>query len=166
MPAAEQLKPLLLGPPVWTLAAAESLTCGHVQARIGSVSGASGYFLGGITAYTLDEKVRHLGVTREHAAANACVSEQVAREMARGACLLFGSDLAVATTGFAEQPPPGRGVGPFAWWAIAHHVGGGWVERSGRIEMTAATRVEVQAAVADGVLSQLIEYVGEARRGR
>ncbi len=59
-----ELKPLLLQAPRLSLAVAESLTCGQVQARIGAVSGASDYFLGGVTAYSLDEKVRLLGVNR------------------------------------------------------------------------------------------------------
>ena len=44
-----------------TLAVAESLTCGHLQALVGSVSGASDFFCGGVTAYNIDQKVRHLG---------------------------------------------------------------------------------------------------------
>ena len=45
-----------------TIAVAESLTSGHRQALIGSVSGASKVFRGGIIAYMLEQKVRHLGV--------------------------------------------------------------------------------------------------------
>ncbi|MBI3885526.1 MAG: CinA family protein [Opitutae bacterium] len=55
-----ELKRLLLREPRLTLAVAESLTCGHVQARIGEAAGASGYFLGGVTAYALEEKVKLL----------------------------------------------------------------------------------------------------------
>ena len=40
--AIEDLKPLMLAKPVLTVAVAESLTSGHLQALIGSVSGASG----------------------------------------------------------------------------------------------------------------------------
>ena len=97
-----ELKPLFLQKPRLTLAVAESLTCGHVQARVGAISGASEFFLGGITAYTLDQKVAHLGVNRAAAKRVDCVSAAVAREMARGACQLFGSDLGLATTGYAE----------------------------------------------------------------
>jgi nicotinamide-nucleotide amidase len=61
------LAPLFLAKPRLTLAVAESLTCGQVQAKIGTVAGASRYFLGGITAYSLAQKVRHLGVNRAHA---------------------------------------------------------------------------------------------------
>ena len=86
------LKELLLRAPRLTLAVAESLTAGQVQARIASVSGSSGYFLGGITAYTLEQKVRHLGVDRAAADPVDCVSAKVAEEMAAGAIRLFGSD--------------------------------------------------------------------------
>ena len=47
---ARDLKSLLLRKPRWSLAVAESLTCGHVQARVGEISGASNFFQGGITA--------------------------------------------------------------------------------------------------------------------
>ncbi len=50
--AAVELKELMLRAPRRTLAVAESLTAGHVQARVASIAGASGYFLGGVTAYT------------------------------------------------------------------------------------------------------------------
>ena len=79
---AAELKPLLLGPPPLTLAVAESLTAGHVQARIAAVSGASAYFLGGVTAYALAQKVALLGVDRAAAERVNCVSADVARQTA------------------------------------------------------------------------------------
>jgi len=48
------LKELLLREPRLTLAVAESLTCGRLQARIGAIPGASEFFRGGVTAYALD----------------------------------------------------------------------------------------------------------------
>ncbi len=149
--------------PVLTLAAAESLTGGRLQAAITAVSGASGYFLGGITAYTLDEKVRLLGVKRAAAARVDCVSAEVAAQMARGAASLFGADLAVATTGYAE-PATERGVdAPFAHWAIAHRV---TARRrrllAGRIVCPGLKRTEVQAAVAEAVLAELVVYLRSA----
>ncbi len=136
----------MLREPRRTLAVAESVTCGHLQARIGAISGASEFFLGGITTYTLDEKVKHLGVKRAAAKAVNSVSAGVAEQMARGACALFGSDFALATTGYAEpfglaqgrpfddkpsrtaqgRPSACREVNvtaPFAWWALAHMQG-------------------------------------------
>ncbi len=162
-PGAE-LKKLMRRKPRLTLAAAESLTCGHVQAAIGAVSGASEYFLGGVTAYSLAQKVRLLGVNRAHARRVNCVSQRVAVEMARGACDRFGADLAVATTGYAE---PNRAEGiktPLAWWTVCHRRRGGRETIiSGLIEVPGATRAQVQERVAAEVLGQLVTYLREFR---
>jgi len=160
---AEELKALLGRKPVLTLAAAESLTAGHVQARIAAASGSSAYFLGGITAYSLDQKVRWLGVNRAHARRVDCVSQRVAVEMAAGAAVRFGADLAVATTGYAE-PSRARGVKvPLAWWAICHRRRSGAEILSGMVEVPSAGRTEVQARVAETVLRELVAYVRELR---
>ena len=83
------LKSLMGAPGRRTLAVAESMTCGHLQANIGAISGASGFFLGGMTAYTVDQKVRHLGVRRVAARRVNSVSAGVAGEMSRGVCLFL-----------------------------------------------------------------------------
>lgn len=164
-PAAE-LKELLLRAPRWTVAAAESLTAGHVQAAIGAVSGASNYFRGGMTAYSLEQKVGLLGVDRAAAEASHCVSQAVAEQMARGACALFGADVGVATTGYAE-PDPARSAGvPHAWWAVWHVLPTGrTARRSGLIEVPGAARTQVQATVAAAALVQLVNYLRSARAG-
>ena len=101
------------------VAAAESLSVGHVQAALGRIGGASAYFAGGVTCYTIPSKVRLLGVDAAHASEVNAVSARVAEEMARGVCRLFDADLGVATTGYAE-PDPARGVTTsFAWVAVA-----------------------------------------------
>jgi nicotinamide-nucleotide amidase len=102
----------------WTLCVAESVTVGRLQSLIGSLSGASDFFEGGITVYNLEQKVRHLGVDRDEANATNCVSPKVCRQMSRGACTLFQADVAIATTGYAE-PDPNCGVEhPFAYVSI------------------------------------------------
>jgi nicotinamide-nucleotide amidase len=162
---AVELHALLRRPPVLTLAVAESLTCGHVQAAIGAVSGASEYFLGGVTAYSLAAKVRLLGVNRAHARSVNCVSQRVAVEMARGACIRFGADIAVATTGYAE---PSRADGirvPLAWWALCHvRRGGRATIISGLVDLPGATRLQAQERVAREVLTQLVAYLREGRQ--
>jgi nicotinamide-nucleotide amidase len=173
----DELKTRLLRKPRRTLAVAESMTCGHLQARIGAISGASEFFLGGITAYTLDEKVRHLGVKRAAAKGVNSVSAEVAEQMARGACALFGSDFALATTGYAEPfdlaqggpfdrpPAEGKITAPFAWWALAHAQGsrsgrgGKFIVRSGRIAGPGLARVAMQEFVAERALAELVEYL-------
>jgi nicotinamide-nucleotide amidase len=160
-----ELKQLMLTKPRLTLAVAESLTCGHVQALIGVISGASNFFVGGLTAYSLDQKVRHLGVDRKTARRVNCVSADVAEQMARGATALFGSDLAVATTGYAE-PSKAEGVGdPLAWWALAHRRRGRFVAvRNGRVECPGASRADAQMMVAEAVVAELVAYLRELRR--
>jgi nicotinamide-nucleotide amidase len=165
MDVAQELKKLLLREPRRTLAVAESITCGHLQARIGAIPGASEFFLGGITAYTLDEKVKHLGVKRAAAKAVNSVSAAVAEQMARGACALFGSDLALATTGYAEPSAKGKITAPFAWWALAHAPGsrsgrgGKIIVRSGRIDGPGLARVAMQELVAERALAELVGYL-------
>ena len=96
----------LLAPPgggqsLITVATAESLTGGNVSARITAISGSSGYFLGGIVAYSNAAKASLLGVSEETLATRGAVSVECAREMAEGARRAFGADVAVATTGIA-----------------------------------------------------------------
>jgi nicotinamide-nucleotide amidase len=168
---ARELKALMLAGSGQKLAVAESLTCGRVQSRVGEISGASAYFLGGITAYTLAEKVRHLGVDATAAGRVNSVSAEVAEQMARGVCQLFDADLGVATTGYAEPDSAWKVREPFAWWALAHRQratragarSARWVQiRSGRIECPGATRLDTQLIVADAVLTELVGYLRES----
>ncbi len=146
---------------------AESLTGGRVQARCTAHSGASDFFRGGVTAYTLDVKVQHLGVDRRLAETTQCVSSQVAEQMALGVCRLLRTDIGLATTGWAE-PVLERGVEtPFAWWALVHHRSAReiYVESS-RIEVPHASRVDVQCQVADAVVERLREYLHGIRTSK
>ena len=155
-----RLKPLMLGGATGanlTLAVAESLTCGNLQARIGAISGASNFFLGGITAYTLEQKIRHLGVTRELAAPVNCVSGQVAIAMAQGARRLFAADIALATTGYAEPDPAQAIARPFAWIALAAAAG---KTLARRIDCPAALpRVAVQQHIAAAASDMLLDFL-------
>jgi len=158
--AAQALKTLCLREPSLKLAVAESMTGGRVQAAITAVSGASGYFVGGITAYTLDQKVKLLGVKRTAAARVDCVSAEVAVQMARGAAKLFGADIALATTGYAEPAPANQVEDPFAYWAFAHRVTARrWRTVAGRIVCPGMTRTQTQDAVASAVLAELAGYL-------
>jgi nicotinamide-nucleotide amidase len=155
-----ELKSLLLRGPRLTLAVAESLTCGRIQARIGAISGASEFFLGGITAYSLEEKVRHLGVDRAAASTVNSVSRAVAEQMARGVCVLFGADLGIATTGYAEPSPQWNIDEPFAWWGLARrHTTGTFDTLSGRVDCTGLSRVDVQERAAGAALDALVGWV-------
>jgi len=157
--APADLKSLLLAAPGRPrLAVAESMSGGRLQASITEIPGASGFFLGGVTAYTLAQKVGLLGVDQAHAAAVNCVSERVAGEMALGACRLFRADLALATTGYAEPSPADGVADPFAWIALAAAtVAEPKLVRVLRVDCSGCSRTEAQAKVADAALSLLIE---------
>lgn len=161
---AAHLKKAMLQRPRLTLAVAESLTAGHLQAHIASVSGASEFFLGGVTAYSLEQKVKLLGVNRAHARRTDCVSQRVAAEMAYGAMQLFGSDLGAATTGYAE---PNRAAGvraPMAWWAICQRLKSGRLMlNAGTVEVPGANRTEAQARIAEDVVGLLVAHIAAWR---
>lgn len=148
----------------WTLAVAESLTSGNVQAAIGAISGASTFFLGGITTYTIEQKVRHLGVDEHHARAVNAVSARVALEMARGVTELFGAAVGVGTTGYAE-PYPQAGIStPFAHFAVYHRLlqpGAEPFIHSGRVQGDPdVERLQMQRLVTAAVLAALQHSLG------
>jgi nicotinamide-nucleotide amidase len=160
------LRDLMLREPRLTLGVAESLTCGRLQARIGAISGASDFFVGGVTAYCLEQKVRLLGVDRAEADAVNSVSARVAEQMALGACVLFGSDLGAATTGYAEPSPRWSVEEPFAWWAVAERRrGGDYAVASGRVECPGMGRVEVQERVASAAFDAISGWLRERAAG-
>ena len=94
-------------------ATAESCTGGLVSAAITSVSGSSDVFEMGVCSYANRIKQEVLGVTAEALEKYGAVSEQVAKEMARGVMERSGSDFGVSTTGIAgpsggtEEKPVG-----------------------------------------------------------
>ena len=98
-----------------TLSTAESCTGGRIAAAITARSGASRYFQGGVVAYQNEVKERMLGVPHEMIETYGVVSRQVAERMVVGACQLFGTDYALASTGYAE-PWEGHEVEIWVAW--------------------------------------------------
>ncbi len=89
-----------------SLALAESLTGGLIASRLVNVPGASQWFRGGVVSYASAVKFDLLGVTP-----GPVVSARAAQEMALGARLLLGSDVALSVTGVAG-PDEQDGQGP------------------------------------------------------
>lgn len=84
-----------------TLASAESCTGGLVAKLVTDISGSSEVFSGGVVSYSNEVKIKLLGVSPDTLSSYGAVSEDTAREMALGARLAVGSDIAVSTTGIA-----------------------------------------------------------------
>ncbi|MGM9680146.1 MAG: CinA family protein [Eubacteriales bacterium] len=84
-----------------TVTAAESCTGGLLASRLTSVSGASNVFPGSAVTYSAMVKERLIGVPDAVIQRDGVVSVACAREMAKGARMLFHTDLAVGITGWA-----------------------------------------------------------------
>jgi nicotinamide-nucleotide amidase len=126
----QQVAALLRGPPLRTLAVAESCTGGLMAARITDAPGSSEYFLGGVVPYANLAKSELVGVPDELIERHGAVSVEVARALAEGAMARFDAGVGVGITGVAG---PGGGsdekpVGLVCFCVAAR--AGGRMERS------------------------------------
>ena len=96
----EILKELLLQKGL-TISSAESCTGGQISRLLTSISGSSAYFSGGVCTYKTDMKTHVLNVDKDIIQQFSVVSEEVAKAMSEGCQTLFGTDIAVSTTGVA-----------------------------------------------------------------
>lgn len=97
----------LLGPPVRTVATAESCTGGLMAGRLTDRAGSSEYVLGGVTVYSNEAKVALAGVPESLISGFGAVSPEVAAALADGAVARFGADVGIGITGIAG---PGGGT--------------------------------------------------------
>jgi nicotinamide-nucleotide amidase len=97
----EMVARLLLGPPLRTVAVAESCTGGLMAARLTERPGSSAYVLGGVTAYSNEAKVAFADVPPELIERFGAVSPEVGRALAAGAVSRFGASLGIGITGIA-----------------------------------------------------------------
>ncbi|NDJ76541.1 MAG: nicotinamide-nucleotide amidohydrolase family protein [Chloroflexi bacterium] len=138
-----------------TLALAESCTGGLVAKRLTDVPGSSNYLIGGMVAYDNTVKCQFLGVREETLTEHGAVSETVAQQMARGARVMFGTDLAVSITGIAG-PGGGSADKPIGLTFVGlNALTGTWVRR---FEF-AGSRAEVRQAASDAALQIVLDYL-------
>jgi PncC family amidohydrolase len=137
------------------LAVAESCTGGLVGHRITNVPGSSEYFLGGVTAYAYEAKVKLLGVSWDTLTRYGAVSRETVLEMARGARTALEADIGVSVSGIAG---PGGGM-------PEKPVGLTWIGLSAsgcedaRSFVFPGNRLEVKEQAAEQALSLLNEYL-------
>ncbi len=103
-----------------TIAVAESVTAGYLQAALSIADNALQFFQGGITAYNIGQKCRHLHIDPIYALSCNCVSEKVANEMAINVTKSFISDWGMAITGYASKVPEMSINSLFAYYAICY----------------------------------------------
>ncbi|HEY4718039.1 MAG TPA: CinA family protein [Anaerolineales bacterium] len=102
------------------LAVAESCTGGLIGHRVTNVAGSSTYYVGSVTAYAYEAKVRLLGVTWENLEKHGAVSAETVAEMARGIRRALAADVGIAVSGIAGPGGgmPGKPVG-LVWIAVS-----------------------------------------------
>ncbi|AZA54903.1 CinA family protein [Chryseobacterium sp. G0201] len=83
-----------------SISVVETVTSGCLQLAFSQMPNASLFYKGGMTAYTLPEKVRLLSIDPDEAEESDCVSEKIAEKMALNIAKLFESDWSIATTGY------------------------------------------------------------------
>lgn len=134
-----------------TIAVAESVTAGLLQFALAQAKDASCFFQGGITAYNIGQKCRHLCVEPIHAEACNCVSAKVCAQMAVAVAGSFSSDWGISVTGYATRTDDIER--PFAFYHIARH---GEAIASGKIESAKDEGFETQKYFTACLLEKLV----------
>lgn len=114
-----------------TVSVAESVSAGLLQLTFSQAKDASKFFEGGITVYTLKQKVMHLNVDENEATKFDCVSAHIAETMALNVSKMFRSQWSVAVTGYAT-PVPESDQKLFAFFSITHN---GKVVRTEKLDL-------------------------------
>jgi PncC family amidohydrolase len=137
------------------LATAESCTGGLIADRITNVPGSSEYFRGGIVAYAYEAKVALLGVSWDTLRMYGAVSKETVIEMARGARVAFGADIAISVSGIAGPGGglPDKPVG--TTWIGLSTTEGDWARRF----VWEGDRLQNKALSADAALGLLRDYL-------
>ncbi|MET0466202.1 MAG: CinA family protein [Chitinophagaceae bacterium] len=138
-----------------TIAVAESVTAGLLQYALSTIPDASKFLQGGITAFNVAQKYKHLRVEPLHALSVNCVSGKVAEEMALHCCELFSSDWGVGITGYAS-PAPESGNKSFAYFAIAF---GGRIVEKGKLSPKKKDPPAIQQEYVSAILSRLEKVI-------
>lgn len=142
----------------WRLAIAESCTGGLIGHRLTNIPGSSTYYMGSVTAYAYDAKVRLLGVLWKTLEAHGAVSREVVMEMAQGVRRALAADIGVSVSGIAGPTgsTPKKPVGLV--WIGLNTTYGNWA-RKFNFE---GDRLAIKEEAAEAALKYLYDYlVGE-----
>jgi PncC family amidohydrolase len=142
-----------------TIAVAESVTAGLLQNVFASAKDATCFFQGGLTAYNLEQKVKHLGIDEKHALECNCVSAKVASEMAVGVAGLFSTEWGIGITGYASPVPEENINELFAWYAFARN---GNIITATKIEAEKDTPQRVQSSYVNKILESFLVVLKES----
>ncbi len=143
------------------LAAAESCTGGLIGHRVTNIPGASTYYLGSVTAYAYEAKVRLLGVRWETLETYGAVSGQTVREMAVGVRNALAADIGLSVSGIAG-PGGGTAEKPVGLVWIGLAAGDGVWAREFHFQ---GARLEIKEQAAEAALGFTLAYLEGALDG-
>lgn len=140
------------------LAVAESCTGGLVGHLITNVPGSSTYYMGSVTAYAYEAKVRLLGVRWETLEKYGAVSKETVLEMACGVRRALAADIGTAVSGIAGPGggTPDKPVG-LAWVGLS----AAGVDEAWRFNWE-GDRLYVKEQSAHAVLQRLVDYLSNS----
>lgn len=139
----------------WRLAVAESCTGGLVGHRITNVPGSSTYYMGSVTAYAYEAKVRLLGVRWDTLEKYGAVSRETVIEMAEGVRRALAADVAISVSGIAGPGggTPEKPVGLIWIGLAAPDYRGAWSY------LWSGDRIENKELSAEAALQLLVDYL-------
>ena len=149
------------------LVTAESCTGGLIGDWVTDVPGSSDYYLGGVVSYSYEAKTALLGVPAGLLAQFGAVSEETARDMARGARGMLGDVfpaeqvVALSVSGIAG---PGGGLPSKPVGLVWIGLNAPGLERAYRFNFQ-AERVQNKRLFAREALQLLVEYLQGNPRG-
>ena len=137
------------------LATAESCTGGLVGHLLTNVAGSSRYYMGGITAYANEAKVRLLGVSQVTLEKFGAVSSETVVEMAHGVRIALGADIGISGRGIAGPGggTPEKPVGT-VWIGLSSPQG-----EYSRHYLWSGDRLAVKEQSAQAALNLLVQYL-------
>jgi len=139
------------------LAVAESCTGGLIGHLITNVPGSSTYYMGSVTAYAYEAKVRLLGVRWETLEKYGAVSKETVLEMARGVRLALAADIGLSVSGIAGPggATPEKPVG-LTWIGLSASD----ADEAWRFHWP-GNRLQVKEQTARQALQLLVEFLSE-----
>lgn len=139
-----------------TIAVAESVTAGNLQAAFSVGIDASKYFQGGITTYNIGQKARHLHIDPILGEKVNCVAAKIADTMAVEVAKMFSSDYGIGITGYASIVTETEQEGLFAFFSLAYK---GVVVLSDKITSPKKHSYEVQVDYTKQVIEKVRQYL-------
>jgi PncC family amidohydrolase len=139
-----------------TVAVAESVTSGYLQAAFSQMKEAMNIFHGGMTVYNIGQKTRHLRVNPIEAQQTNCVSETVTGQMASEISYQFLADWGIACTGYASPVPELNIQETFALYSFFNNR---TIVTNGRISGSGKSQYDEQIHFANEILNRFAEHL-------